>query len=77
MDEMAILKLVIIGVLGFIGWLIRERFTALDHLETRVTTIETKMDVMGDINTALNELKTDIAVIKERLEQQDKHKNNH
>lgn len=69
MDEINIVNLVIVGVLAFVGWLIRERFVALDSLETRVTTLETKLDVMGDINSALSELKTDVAVIKHKLEQ--------
>lgn len=69
MDEMNIINLVIVSVLAFVGWLIRERFVALDSLETRVTTLETKLDVMGDINSALSELKTDVAVIKHKLEQ--------
>lgn len=68
MDEANIVQLIVVSVIGFVGWLIRERFVALDNLETRVTTVETKLDVMGDINSTLNELKTDVAVIKQRLE---------
>lgn len=68
MDEANIVQLIVVAVIGFVGWLIRERFIALDNLETRVTTVETKLDVMGDINSTLNELKTDVAVIKQRLE---------
>lgn len=68
MDEANIVQLIVVAVIGFVGWLIRERFVALDNLETRVTTVETKLDVMGDINSTLNELKTDVAVIKQRLE---------
>lgn len=68
MDEINIVNLIIVSVLAFVGWLIRERFVALDSLETRVTTLETKLDVMGDINSTLHELKTDVAVIKQRLE---------
>lgn len=68
MEEANIVQLIVVAVIGFVGWLIRERFVALDNLETRVTTVETKLDVMGDINSTLNELKTDVAVIKQRLE---------
>lgn len=68
MDEANVIQLVVVAVIGFVGWLIRERFVALDNLETRVTTLETKLDVMGDINSTLHELKTDVAVIKQRLE---------
>lgn len=68
MEEANIVQLIVVAVIGFVGWLIRERFIALDNLETRVTTVETKLDVMGDINSTLNELKTDVAVIKQRLE---------
>ena len=68
MDEANVIQLVVVAVIGFVGWLIRERFVALDNLETRATTLETKLDVMGDINSTLHELKTDVAVIKQRLE---------
>lgn len=68
MEEFNIVNIISVGVVAFVGWLIRERFIALDKLETRVTTLETKLDVMGDINSTLHELKTDVAVIKQRLE---------
>lgn len=56
------------AVVGFIAWLIQLKLKQIDNINDRVTTIETKLDVMGDINTSLAELKTDVAVIKHRLE---------
>lgn len=64
----------IIGCFTFLSWLIKDRFKSLDDIETRMITVETKLDVMGDINNNLHELRTDVAVIKQRLEQQEKSK---
>lgn len=56
------------GILGFIGWLIKRTFASIEEQENRITVLETKLDVMGDINNALYELKTDVAVIKQKLD---------
>lgn len=56
------------AVVGFIAWLLQLKLKQIDNINDRVTTVETKLDVMGDINTSLAELKTDVAVIKHRLE---------
>ena len=68
-------QLVYAGILGcfaFLSWLIKDRFKSLYDIETRMITVEAKLDVMGDINNTLHELRTDVAVIKQRLEQQEK-----
>ena len=64
----AIITTCVLGALGFIGWLIRSRFSMLDSLDKRVNTLEVKFDVLGDIVNTLHEVKTDIAVIKTKLE---------
>lgn len=63
-----IITIVIMAVVGFIAWLLQLKLKQIDNINDRITTVETKLDVMGDINTSLAELKTDVAVIKHRLE---------
>lgn len=60
--------IVIVGVLGFIGWLVRDRFKKLEEVDTRLVKVETKLDVLGDINNTLNTLRTDVEIIKTKLE---------
>jgi len=67
-ESVELITIVIMAVVGFIAWLIQLKLKQIDSINDRVTTIETKLDVMGDINTSLAELKTDVAVIKHRLE---------
>jgi len=67
MELMQILGFSILGALGFLGWLIREKFTQLESTDRRVTVLETKLNVLGDINDVLGSLKTDVAVIKNSL----------
>lgn len=63
-----IIGILLIGVFGFIGWLIRDRFKKLEEVDTRLVKVETKLDVLGDINNTLNTLRTDIELIKQKLE---------
>ena len=44
------------------------KFKQIETINDRVTTIETKLQVMGDIREALGEIKTDVAVIMNKLE---------
>lgn len=67
MGLMELLGFAILGALGFLGWLIREKFTQLENTDRRVTVLETKLNVLGDINDVLGTLKTDVAVIKNSL----------
>ena len=67
-ENKEIIMLVIVTLAGFLGWLIQTKFKQVEVMSERVTTIETKLDVMGDINLALAELKTDVAVIKHSIE---------
>ncbi len=60
--------LVIVGLLSFIGWLVRDRFKKLEDVDSRLTKVETKLDVLGDINATLNKLRTDVEIIKIQVE---------
>ena len=60
--------LAIVTLAGFLGWLMQTKFKQIETINDRVTTIETKLKVMGDIRESLGEIKTDVAVIKNRLE---------
>lgn len=59
---------ILVGLLSFIGWLVRDRFKKLEEVDTRLTKVETKLDVLGDINATLNKLKTDVEIIKIQVE---------
>ena len=59
---------VVMGLLSFIGWLIRDRFEKLEDVDSRLTKVETKLDVLGDINATLNKLRTDVEIIKIQVE---------
>ena len=63
-----IVGFLVTGVFAFIGWLIRDRFKKLEEVDTRLTKVETKLDVLGDINATLNALRTDVEIIKAKLE---------
>lgn len=59
---------VVMGLLSFIGWLIKDRFKKLEDVDSRLTKVETKLDVLGDINATLNKLRTDVEIIKIQVE---------
>lgn len=63
-----VVGLLIAGVFSFIGWLIRDRFKKLEDVDSRLIKVEVKLDVLGDINTTLHALRTDVELIKQRLE---------
>ena len=63
---------VVMGLLSFIGWLIRDRFKKLEDVDSRLTKVETKLDVLGDINATLNKLRTDVEIIKIQVESKGK-----
>jgi len=60
--------IVLVGLLSFIGWLVRDRFKKLEDVDSRLTKVETKLDVLGDINATLNKLRTDVEIIKIQVE---------
>lgn len=59
------------GMLGFVGWTIRGRLTQIDDLASRVTVLETKLDVLGDISETLHQLRTSVEIIKTKLQLQE------
>ena len=63
---------IVMGLLSFIGWLIRDRFKKLEDVDSRLTKVETKLDVLGDINATLNQLRTDVEIIKIQVESKGK-----
>ena len=63
-----VVGIVLVGLLGFIGWLIKDRFKKLEEVDSRLTKVETKLDVLGDINATLNKLRTDVEIIKIQVE---------
>ena len=67
-ENKEIIMLCIVTLAGFLGWLVQTKFKQIETINDRVTTIETKLQVMGDIREALGEIKTDVAVIMNKLE---------
>ena len=62
-----VVGLLVAGIFSFIGWLIRDRFKKLEDVDSRLIKVEVKLDVLGDINTTLHALRTDVELIKQRL----------
>lgn len=60
--------IILVGMCAFIGWLVRDRFKKLEEVDTRLTKVETKLDVLGDIYNTLSTLRTDVEIIKSKLE---------
>ena len=71
MEYVQFIGIIAIAVLGFLGWLLREKLTQLESTDRRVTVLETKLDVLGDINDVLGTLKIDVAVNKNSLASKD------
>lgn len=63
-----LVSILVTGVLSFLGWLTRERFKKLDDVDTRLTRVEMRLDVLGDINATLHQLRTDVEIIKVKVE---------
>lgn len=61
--------LILSGVVGFLGWLVKTRFSKVDDISNRMTIVETKLDVLGDINATLHKLRTDVEIIKSRMKE--------
>jgi len=66
--EILVVGLLVAGVSSFIGWLIKAKFVQVNEIDARVLVIETKLGVLGDISTTLSALRTDVEVIKVKLE---------
>ena len=51
-------------VIAYMGWTLRKCVNKVDELDVRVTRIETLLEVLGDIKSDINIIKTDVEVIK-------------
>lgn len=70
-----IITIFLSGALGLLSWFVKAKLSSISTLDTRVdnlslkvNTLETKFDVLGDINTCLSQLRTDVEIIKHKLE---------
>lgn len=74
MGTVEVIGLFLAGALGLLGWFLRGKFTRIQEvdenvreLDIRLTSLETKFDILGDINASLHRLRIDLEVIKARL----------
>lgn len=74
MEYTQLIGIIVMTIIAFVAWLAREKIGVLDNVERRTTLLEAKLNVLGDINEVLCSLKTDIAVIKNSLENRNKDK---
>lgn len=63
-----VINLILIGIMAFTGWVLRNKWTKIEDHSERITVMETRLDVLGDINETLHTLRTDVEVIKSRTE---------
>ncbi len=54
-------------ITAYLFWMIKRYQTKVDDLEHRVTKIETLMELLGDISKDIGTVKTDVAVIKSKV----------
>lgn len=69
MELEVLMQYITSGVVGILFWVIKTKSSQINSLETRVTTLETTLNIIGDLNKTLNDLKVDVEVIKNRLNQ--------
>lgn len=60
--------IMIVGIMAFVGWVLQAKLTQVDSMDDRLIQVETKINVLGDINHTLHLLRTDIEIIKVRME---------
>lgn len=56
------------GGASLASWYVKNKFSKVEELENRVVALETKIDILGDIKDALYHVRTDVELIKARLE---------
>lgn len=64
-----IITMVMGGGMAMMWWNIKRYIAKVDDLENRVVKIETVLDLLGDIKKDISCVKTDVEVIKSRLEE--------
>lgn len=62
----------LLGVMAFVGWLVRQKFTQVDDHENRLTKVESKTDILKEIFDNMHSIKTDVEVIKTKMEREGK-----
>ena len=55
-------------LVGYFIWIIKRYQNKVDEMDNRLTKVETILTVLGDIKDDLAFLRTDVAVIKSRLD---------
>lgn len=56
------------SIVGFLVWTVKKYINKVDDLDIRVTKIETVLNMLGDIRKDLSSVKTDVEVIKTKVE---------
>jgi len=68
---MSIMEIILAGMMLLVGyfiWIIKRYQNKVDEMDNRLTKVETILTVLGDIKDDLAFLRTDVAVIKSRLD---------
>ena len=68
---MSIMEIILAGMMllvGYFVWIIKRYQNKVDEMDNRLTKVETILTVLGDIKDDLAFLRTDVAVIKSRLD---------
>lgn len=60
--------IMVASLVSFFGYIFRKKWDKVGDIETRLTKVETKLDVLGDINSTLHQLRTDVEIIKVQME---------
>ena len=55
-------------VLGCFGWCLRNCKDKVDQLETRMVTLETIIELLGNIKQDINDVKIDVVEIKTKID---------
>lgn len=63
----AIGMLILTGAWGYLMWTVKRNTMKVDKLESRVVKVETVLEIMGDIRNDIQSVKTDVEVIKAKV----------
>lgn len=58
---------IIAGVVGLGFWYIKGRLNKIEEMDIRLTQMETKWDILGDIHQTLSNIRLDIELIKSKI----------
>lgn len=65
---MQILMLVIGGINTLLFWFVKKYINKVDDIENRVIQLETVINLLGDIKDDLHKVRTDVEVIKSKID---------